>query len=337
MWKQVRIAVSIALAISLSFMFLNRGGLPDDFESWADLAFGTTIGLSLWLSMSSLNSWLAPRVQWLDRPARSFLIVMVANVLVASLALAVVRVSFLVGVFGWTFDSWLAKESIREYVFPVLIGLFISAVYQGAAFIHLWKQSLIQAEQHKSANLTAKYEALNAQINPHFLFNSLNVLSSLVRSDADKAEHFIQGLSEVYRYVLAVRNEPTVPIAQELEAMYAYAKLVQTRFGAERLQLDVQLDETTGGRIVPLALQMLIENAVKHNGATRSAPLRISVSREDDHFVVRNNRVKLFEQPAGSGIGLENIRERYRLNGVADIVVEETADAFTVKLPVLDA
>ena len=225
----------------------------------------------------------------------------------------------------------------------VLIGLFISAIYQGAYFVKLWKASVIQAEQLKTANVSAKYEALNAQINPHFLFNSLNVLSNLVRTSPEAAESFIQGLSSVYRYVLDVRHDSLVPLARELEALRAFGELLATRFG-ERLQLDIRLsppqqarDAGTkpAGQVVPLALQMLVENAVKHNGATRRYPLHVEIFAADGHICVRNNRVPLYEPAEGKGIGLANIRERYAMAANADIAVIDNPKHFEVRLPLL--
>ena len=341
-WFNLGLAVFVSLLVTVAF-----GGLFGWFgDSSAagivkSISYGLAIGVGLWLACSYLNSWLSRTINWLDTPGRAALITLAANVV------AVVAVRFLVDAVFLTFVypssryGLLERLEVGNYLSALFIALFISTVFQGAFFLRLWKERFRENERLRTANLAAKYEALNAQINPHFLFNSLNVLSSLVRTDAERADGFIQGLSEVYRYVLEVRHEPAVPIARELEALRAYVDLVETRFGPERLTVDVRLDADddagAGGRIVPLALQMLVENAVKHNGATKASPLRIEVLRADGYFVVRNNRVALFERPDGNGIGLDNIRERYRLNGAPEVVVEADASQFTVKLPVLDA
>lgn len=180
----------------------------------------------------------------------------------------------------------------------------------------------------------AQLSALRAQINPHFLFNSLNVLSALVKTDPARAEDFIQGLSTVYRYVLEVKGEQLVPLDRELTAARAYGELVGMRFGAERLRIDFDLEPRPGERIVPLALQMLLENAVKHNGATRRSPLHVRLTREGAEIVVRNNRVPLFEPAERRGIGLDNIRERYRLATGKDVRVVSGAEGFEVALPI---
>ena len=230
---------------------------------------------------------------------------------------------------------WLARQRFDNYFGSVLIGLLITAVYQGAYFVRLWKGSVREAEAARRAGITAKYEALNAQVNPHFLFNSLNVLSALVKTSPARAEDFIQGLSQVYRYVLEVGGEQLVPLERELAAARAYAELVGMRFGDERLRIDFDIEPAPDERIVPLALQMLLENAVKHNGATRRTPLHIQVRREGDALLVRNNRVPLFEPAESRGVGLANIRERYRLARGAEVEVVDGRDTFEVRLPLV--
>lgn len=339
-WRQLIMAALVVSGISAFFFFLNRRSLELNLEAALDYLFGVSIGVSLWLSMGYLNSWIAPKVNWLDRPWQALFIVLPANIIVATLALGVVRFVFFVFIFGWSAEKWIANEGIGDYFVSVLIGLFISAIYQAAWFIRLWKSSLVQAEQLKSANLSAQVEALNAQVNPHFLFNSLNVLSNLVRTNPEKAEDFIQGLSQVYRYVLDIRKEEIVPLSAELKALSNYTALVKTRFG-ERIEVFDQLSPKlatstlTDSKIMPLALQMLVENAVKHNGATQKHPLHIKLFEERGWIVITNNRPPSFEISEGSGVGLNNIQERYQLLADKRIIIEDSEEAFTVKLPLL--
>jgi len=338
-WRVVLVALVGSLIINLVFWLVGLAGSSDARFDGTLLSFalGTTIAFSMWLSMGYLNTWLARKIDWLGKPWLSFAKALLANVIVAVLTLAVIYFAVFV-VFG---DEqplmWIRRQRIGQYIGSVLIGLLITAIYQGANFIKLWKKSVHQAEQLSSANLSAKYETLNAQVNPHFLFNSLNVLSSLVRTDPGRAEVFIEGLSNVYRYVLEVRQESTVPLMRELEAARAYSKLIETRFGSERIRFSFEIEPSEQERIVPLALQMLIENAVKHNGATKRNPLHIDVGERDEHYFVRNNRVALFEEPTGNNIGLANISERYELIGGDSITVEDSETYYTVLLPKLYA
>jgi len=340
LWRQVLSAVLVIGGISLAMFYLNTGTIPTTKEDVVDLLFGVCIGVSLWLSMGNLNSWIAPKLDWLERPWQALFIVIPANILVAAVALGIVRFIFLVLVIGRDFDTFLDREGIGDYFISILIGLFISAVYQGAWFIRLWKQGIIETEQLKSSQAAAQYEALNAQVNPHFLFNSLNVLSNLVRTNPDKAEDFIQGLSHVYRYVLDIRKEEAVLLHTEVAALRNYNELVNTRFGS-RIEIDDQLSpklqagEWSDRKVIPLSMQMLVENAVKHNGATQSNPLHIKLYEKDDWIVISNNRPPRFEESDGKGVGLTNIQERYQLVADREIIIEDTEEAFTVKLPLL--
>lgn len=337
-WRQVLVATLVITGISAFFFFVNSGTLPSGRDDLLDFFFGVSIGVSLWISMGNLNSWLAPKLDWLEKPWQALLTAIPANIIIAVIALAGVRFTFIVGLAGVSFETWLGREGIGDYFISVLIGLFISAIYQGAWFVRLWKHGIIEKEQLKTSQAAAQYEVLNAQVNPHFLFNSLNVLSSLVRTNPEKAEDFIQGLSHVYRYVLDIRKEEAVLLSTEVEALSNYSDLVKTRFGdritvEDQLSPKLQSGELGDKKIVPLALQMLVENAVKHNGATQKNPLHIKLSTENDWVVVSNNRPPRFEESVGNGVGLTNIQERYQLLIDKDIVIEDTNDLFTVKLP----
>ena len=333
-WRVALVALLGSVLINAFFYLVGWVGTGDwTGESLGYLSLGISIAFSMWVSMAYLNAHISAELDWLGRPWRAFATAFALNIVVAVAVLSAVYFLFFVGFQGEPAGRWFARQRFGDYFGSILIGLLITAIYQGAYFVKLWKDSTIQAEELKRAGITAQYEALNAQINPHFLFNSLNVLSALVKRDPDAAEGFIQGLSQVYRYVLEVRGEQLVPLGRELEAARAYAQLVGMRFG-ERLRIDFDLEPRPGERIVPLALQMLLENAVKHNGATRRAPLHVRLTREGDEIVVRNNRVPLFEPPDSRGIGLANIRERYRLATGGEMRVVSGEECFEVALPI---
>ena len=334
-WQVALTALAGSVLINAGFWLVGWAGTGDwSGESLSYLGLGISIAFAMWLSMSYTNAYISARFDWLGQPWRSFLLAFVLNIVVAVVVLATMYFLFFVGFRGETPADWLARQRFGDYFASVLIGLLITAIYQGAYFVKLWKASVTETEALKTATVSAKYEALNAQINPHFLFNSLNVLSALVKTDPARAEDFIQGLSTVYRYVLEVKGEQLVPLDRELAAARAYAALVGMRFGAERLRIDFDLEPRPGEQVVPLALQMLLENAVKHNGATRRSPLHVRLTREGAEIVVRNNRVPLFEPAERRGIGLDNIRERYRLATGKDVRVVSGAEGFEVALPI---
>jgi two-component system LytT family sensor kinase len=193
------------------------------------------------------------------------------------------------------------------------------------------------AQQLERAHVQGQLEALKSQVNPHFLFNSLSILSALVPRDADLATKYIEQLARVYRYTLEQRNHDLVALSTELEFIETYAFLLRLRFSDK---FDLQLDLPTPApayRLAPLTLQLLVENAVKHNRMSVAAPLRIVITLEADELVVRNT---LQRRPAApltesTGVGLQNIINRYRLLTPRPVRVSDTGPAFEVRIPLL--
>ena len=158
----------------------------------------------------------------------------------------------------------------------------------GRQFFFQYRKSILEAEQLKQENLESQYEILKNQVNPHFLFNSLNVLYSMVHKDPDGAAQFIKKLSDVYRYVLDSREKEVVQLAEEIDALNAYLFLIQTRFGKSVI-CNMELEDTNDHLIIPLSLQMLVENAIKHNAFTMNKPIQIDINQKGEAIVVKNN------------------------------------------------
>lgn len=194
----------------------------------------------------------------------------------------------------------------------------------------------LQAEQQEKENIRSQFETLKNQVNPHFLFNSLNVLSSLVHEDPDLAESFIVKLTKVYRYVLELKEADIVPLFEELAFIQSYFFLHQIRFG-NNLNLYVEVSEADKQRYLPpLTLQILVENAIKHNIISRDRPLTIELFMEQDELVVRNSFQPRQDQVASTGLGLANLEARYGF--LADkqprFFVEN--DHYIARVPLLD-
>lgn len=194
----------------------------------------------------------------------------------------------------------------------------------------------LKSEQQAKENILSRFETLKNQVNPHFLFNSLNVLSSLVHEDPNLAEDFIGKLTKVYRYVLDLKDQVLVSLEEELAFIKSYFFLHQIRFG-NKLRLYVQIPpEDTHQLLPPLTLQLLVENAIKHNIITHEHPLTIEMYTEDQHFVVKNNFQPRKESVASTGIGLQNLKSRYQfLSDIQPSFVKD-ADSYIAKVPLLD-
>jgi LytS/YehU family sensor histidine kinase len=183
----------------------------------------------------------------------------------------------------------------------------------------------------------AQLAALEGQVDPHFLFNSLNTLGYLIDHDPAGAREFNARLGRVYRYILGCRGRPLVLLAEEMEFLDDYAALLGVRFGvALRIRKDgvARLDRLL---VPPISLQVLLENAVKHNELSRAHPLFVVLRFEDRAVVLENTRRPRRDPPASAGIGLSNLAERCRLATGLDIAVEDRPDGFSVRLPLLAA
>lgn len=218
----------------------------------------------------------------------------------------------------------------------IFCTIMIIAIYESIFFIHQLKHSVEEAEQLKRESLKAELNALKTQVNPHFLFNNLNTLSSVIPENPKLAVDFVQQLSKLYRHILEVKDEQSILLKDELEVMKAYAFLLQTRFG-NNLEVAIDIpDEKLDKRIVPLSLQILMENAIKHNIVSSDKPLKIELTAPDGRLVVRNNLQKKHQIFESTGIGLTNIRNRYKLIGNGQVDVDESSSDFIVSIPLIE-
>ncbi|WP_138993187.1 sensor histidine kinase [Larkinella sp. C7] len=218
-----------------------------------------------------------------------------------------------------------------------LFTLPIAALYEGQHLYRQWWTTYYEAEQLKKENLQSQLDSLKAQINPHFLFNSLSTLSSLVTEDAKQAERFIEELASVYRYVLQTNEQLLTSLDHELTFIRAYFNLLQMRFGRS-VELDITVEERYLDFLVPpLTLQLLVENAVKHNVALPTKPLliRIYTDEAQNLFVVNSLQKKQNVIPSNR-TGLANITTKYRLLKQPEVVVRQTDDCFQVMIPLIE-
>ena len=199
-------------------------------------------------------------------------------------------------------------------VYSIIVGLVNTYIcilfYECANFFQNWKRSVIEAERLKLEKAETQLESLKNQVNPHFLFNSLNTLTSLIPREPTKAVDFVQKLSEVYRYVLDINATKVVPLEQELDFIQSYLFLLKTRHG-DRLKIDLNIPPYYHSHcVIPLALQILVENAVKHNVVSARYPLEISIYVEGERLIVSHPLQRKKYAPPSSGFGLKNIRSQ---------------------------
>ena len=199
----------------------------------------------------------------------------------------------------------------------------------------LYKEKMIAVENEalRAESINSRYEALKNQLDPHFLFNSLNTLQSLVEMDTDKARDFIQHLSSVLRYTL--QNKEVATLAEEIKCVRAYCVMMKMRYG-DNLKFDHHIDHEKYDNylVLPLSVQGLMENAIKHNIISSKYPLTIYVATDDDNKLIIKNKIQSkLEKEEGSGIGLANLTERYRLKWNENVEISDDGKIFSVTLP----
>ena len=296
--------------------------------------FSIAVGYPSWKGMHFLVNLLERKLPWLRYPIKRLVVQVVILTLFAGIVI-------FLGITVW---FWLSEElSFRNSMGDVLPSLgvayifMILALFVGSSilFFKKWKESTIQQEELKRAHLALQYQSLRDQVRPHFLFNSLSSLVTLINTDTEKATRFVHKLSDVYRYLLEQREAELVPLEQEIRFLEDYIYLQKIRFG-ESLQVSMELENVGKRMVIPLSLQMLVENAIKHNEASAGNPLHIEIRATDSRQIMISNTLQPRELPEkSSGLGIENLKKRLAFYTSDPMVVTNGPNTITVILPTL--
>ena len=267
-------------------------------------------------------------------PVKFLIIFFLTGILISSV-LSVLTVLFINAAFSKISFHELKMPLKLAFTYGTRINLFLHILNAVLFYIDQYKNKQLEAEELKRISSQAQLEAIKNQVNPHFLFNNLNVLSALIIQESPDANKFIEEFSKVYRYVLESGHQELISLQSELGYINPYIFLLQKRF-PESIFINVNIPEKfLCYDIVPVALQMLVENAIKHNIASRQKPLQINLSVNNNMLVVTNN---LQARPAAdfsTHIGLENISKRYEIVTGKKIEIEKTSEYFMVSLPLI--
>jgi sensor histidine kinase YesM len=334
-WRRMLLAM-VLLSVVLSFAFCpNCSIFSEDYL--VTLGYNLLYTNGLWLANDYPNRWLNRRSDWTREPIKRFLYTLAFSLVVSLLVIAAVNIGFSV----LYHHRPLSAIRWSGFVFPLLITVVVSLFLHSRSFLLSWRDVAIRAERMEKEAAVARLDSLRRQVDPHFLFNSLNALTSLVEEDPTRAVRFIRQLSQVYRYVLDSQEHEVVTLAEELRFAEAYLYLQRTRLGNG---LDVQFDlppeaELEHLMVPPLALQLLLENAIKHNTLLQHQPLRIQIYLDEasHQLVVRNTlRPRRLAPGESTGLGLKNLEARYGFLTKQPVLIEKTAQEFVVTLPVLE-
>jgi two-component system LytT family sensor kinase len=359
--KKLQLALSLSIIYFPILLYINFSEWNKGWAEWRPampyLLVGIGVAVPLYFVWLNIAEWLQFQLfRWFDN---DFLLELrlPAQLLTLGISLAL-AVSFIAVFFNLLIFLYQALHLLPSQPSPPRISAEHQALYQRAntgfsvmlmlstfyllansqAFLHM-RASHNRAEQLETEKLQAQLAALKHQVNPHFLFNSLSILSSLVHVDADLSEQFIEQLALAYRYTLEQQAHDLVPLATEVEFIQAYTFLLKIRFESQMdVQLDIAAAEQHRYQVAPLTLQLLVENAVKHNQMSDEQPLLVHISLEANDLVVRNTLQRRPAAPATStGVGLQNIINRYRLLTPRPVQVTEGAGEFVVRIPLLSA
>jgi len=329
--KGTIIILVMLVSIFLSSIYLLA--YPEKLQTgiWQILANGFIPTIVIWGGCHFIVSGLWKKFPWEQHPIKH----LIYEVIFILLYLTLFFIWQLLMVAKTDFCLWgqLLSERVLEIFNTVLITFLITAIHEAYYFYKQWQANFSKSVSLEKDNLQAQYNTLKAQINPHFLFNSLNSLISLMENNP-KAEKFVQDLSEFLRFVLLSSDKETVTLNEEIENLDKYIRLMFLRFGENLTVTFNTKEEALQQEVPPLVLQILVENCVKHNIITQAKPLHISIEANEDKVTVTNNLQK--KPDSGStGQGLSNIKGRYRFASANEVEIIETENTFSVSIPLI--
>jgi two-component system LytT family sensor kinase len=335
LWHLLRDLLILVLIGNLLALFNVPRGLWTVELVLRNCFFSIIIGYPAWKGMSWIVRLLERKLPWLKSPIKRMVYQLVSLTLYFGLLI-------FFGFFLWVeLSGEISFRMILEEGLPSLkvafIFMFLSLLAGNTVlFFKNWQKATIQQEELKRAHLALQYKSLKDQVRPHFLFNSLSSLASLINTDQEKATQFVHRLSDVYRYVLEQRENELVPLKEDLKFMEDYVFLQKIRFG-NNLQIENVLELDLNRLVIPLSLQMLVENAIKHNEVSSERPLLISIrSTGKGHVIVENNLQRKEISEPGLGSGLENLRKQLAYFTKDPLLVEEDAQKFIVRMPTVE-
>ncbi len=308
---------------------------PDLENFWQRVQIGSLyslfIGGILWKGNQYIGFVLGHKIDIHNKPYRALALNLTAMFLFSLVTIVVVNYIWFVWIFDWTPER-LFTNGLVTMLFVFFVTVVITAIFYSIGFFNAWKESAVNEEKLQKESIKLQYQALRNQVNPHFLFNSLNSLTSLVHQDPDQAVKFIKHLSEVYRYVLEHKDNELVPLEEELRFTEKYIYLQRIRHG-DSLKVDMDVTVTDGRLVVPVSLQILVENAIKHNVVSEESPLYIEITDIGDAIFIKNNLQPRKTLNDSGGIGLSSLRERYSFISDRKVVARNEGDSFIVELP----
>ncbi|MBP6447403.1 MAG: histidine kinase [Saprospiraceae bacterium] len=319
-------AVVVTLVFKLAFFRL------EEYWHW-DLFFIISIILILWFGNVYIDQQLNKRIPWIKQPKRRLIFQIVCNTLFTTVTLFVLMYIVHQIKFG---DGRIINRKMVETFLPALsITYVVLAIQVSWQFFSALKDSMLEVEKYKTESMLSQMQNLKNQLNPHFLFNNLSVLSSLVYKDQDKAVEFINELSKVYRYTLDTKTSELVTLEEELLFLHHYIYLLKIRF-EHSISIQINIDDNLKNAMLPpMCLQMLVENTIQHNETSKASPLQVNIFTEHHSLNVENKVMPRSDKTISSNMGLKNIQSRYAYFTDEKVTISDDGQVFKVVLPLL--
>ncbi|WP_317169045.1 2TM domain-containing protein [Poritiphilus flavus] len=336
--KSFSIGLLIGLILNVlftGFEYLSGQAVVFDQTFWKEFGYTILFAIGLTLINESFFTYIHKKVVWKKYARYRLLVGALGGVGLTMMGIFWLRMLIFMGFEGYDWDTFIANERAIYYVIALLITVVISVIFHAVYFYRSLQDKKVKEQKIIAGTASAKFDALKNQLDPHFLFNSLNVLTSLIDEDPDQAQKFTTSLSKVYRYVLEQKNKDLVSVDEELQFARTYVRLLKMRF-EDSIVFEIP-DQCSNpeAKIVPLSLQLLLENAVKHNVVTTARPLHIKVSEHDGMLRVSNNLQEKQVVKKSSGVGLQNIQQRYSILTDRRVTINKNGTDFSVDLPML--
>ena len=328
------VVIALVLTIiSLTFTYLGSGFDKVKERGLETLILFITYSLPLSLVNGLFFEFTTKNATQFRR--KSLLVLTIGSVVISVTTVFLVRIFLELIYKGNSYEYFINNENPQLYLGCVIIALIANLFFQAVNFYKQLQTKEVVQQKVIAGTATAKFDALKNQLDPHFLFNSLNVLSSLIEENPNGAQDFTTDLSKVYRYVLEQKNKDLILLDEELKFANYYASLLKMRF-EDSLEFEIpQKAINPEARVVPLSLQLLLENCVKHNTVTSARPLKIKIIEKDNELIVTNNFQAKSIVSTSSGVGLMNIKQRYSLLTNQEVTINQSKSEFSVKIPIL--
>ncbi len=315
-----------------------RGDFDTGFDLailWYEYCISLMYSVIIYMANAYLFIYLQKRFDRRLFGPKSFPVSIVGTITVSLVALFCSRFLHRVVLEGMPIQEFWNHQSLKYYWVSLAIAFVVAVIFYSFFYYKYRQESKVKEQKIIAGTASAQFDALKNQLDPHFLFNSLNVLTSLIEENPHQAQKFTTSLSKVYRYVLEQKNKDLVSVDEELQFAKTYVRLLKMRF-EESIVFEIpEASRNPEAKIVPLSLQLLLENAVKHNVVTTAKPLKITVIEEDGSLVVQNNLQEKQTVKKSSGVGLYNIQQRYGILTDRTVEIEKTKSEFKVRLPIL--